>query len=282
MSFGVAALQLDLARGDNRARLADEVAALKRRLGWVDMIVLPELAAFGPGVAHAEPREGPTEAMFADMARAAGVWLVNGSLYEADDDRIYNTATVFAPDGRVAARHRKLYPFLPYEVGVTPGTAPAAFDVPGVGRFGVAICYDIWFPEVARALARDGAEVIVNPVLTNTIDRDVEVALVRATAAANQLYVVSVNVAGAMGMGRSAVFGPGGEAVHLAESAREIIAVDLDLAHVRRCRATGWHGLGQVLKSYRDGPLGTEMRAPALDALGPLEPRPHTRPEGLP
>lgn len=275
-NFAIAGLQLDLPRGDNLARIAEEVSMVRRRFRWVDMVVLGELSCFGPATAHAQPLPGPAEDAFATMARDNGLWLVNGSLFERDGDTVYNTTSVFAPDGSVVARHRKIYPFYPYEVGVTGGIEPTIFDVPGVGRFGLAICYDIWFPEMVRTLAWRGAEIIINPVMTNTIDREIELSIVRAAAATNQAYVVSVNVAGDLGYGRSCVAGPGGEIIYQAGTGREIVAVDLDLAHVRRCRERGWHGLGQPLKSFRDGPQAFEAyeRGPAassaLQELGPL------------
>ena len=68
---------------------------------------------------------------------------------------------------------------MPYEAGVTPGDRFAVFDVPRVGRFGVSVCYDGWFPQTSRSLAWLGAEVIVHPTLTSSIDRDGELALAR-------------------------------------------------------------------------------------------------------
>jgi predicted amidohydrolase len=192
-------------------------------------------------------------------------------------EEVFNTALVIDPSGEVVARCRKLYPFLPYEVGVTPGREPCVFDMPGVGRIGVSICYDMWFPETTRALAWLGAEVVLHPTMTNTIDREAEKAIARASAAQNQLWFVDVNVAGDLGVGGSCVYGPGGEVVHEAGAGREVIGLDLDLGHVRRVRERGWNGLGQTLKSFRDGPgpfapyLPGGRFSPALTALGPLE-----------
>jgi len=183
---------------------------------------------------------------------------VPGSLYERDGDRIYNTSPVINPQGEVVARYRKMFPFLPYEKGVTAGSEFVVFDVPQVGRFGVSICYDMWFPETTRTLAWMGAEAIIHPTMTNTIDRDVELAIARANAAVNQCYFVDINCAGRLGFGRSIVVGPDGSVIHQAGSGHEIIPVELDLELVRRSRRRGLRGLGQVLKSFRD----SEVRFP--------------------
>jgi len=77
------------------------------------------------------------------------------------------------------------------------------FDIPGVGRLGLMICYDGWFPEVARGLALQGAEIIFQPTLTTTPDCEEEFVLARANAIANQCFVVNVNAATTIGGGRS-------------------------------------------------------------------------------
>jgi len=275
--LGVAGLQLDLGPADNIDRIGAEVAAVKRRLPWVDLVLVGELAAFGPRRSQAQPMPGPVEDRFRRIASDNGVWLVPGSIYEAVDERVFNTAPVIDPGGTVVARCRKLYPFLPYEGGVAAGDSPCVFDIPGVGRIGISICYDMWFPETTRALACLGAEVVLHPTLTNTIDRAAELAIARASAAQNQVWFLDINVAGEMGLGRSGVYGPGGEVIHEAGAGREVIALDLDLGHVRRVRARGWMGLGQTLKSFRDGPgpfapyQPGGQASPALTALGPLE-----------
>ena len=275
--IGIAALQLQLAKGDNCDRIAAEVAAVKARLPWVEMVVLGELSLFGASTAFAQPLPGEAEAKMCEAARAAGVWLVPGSLFEQDGGRIYNTAPVIDPTGQVVARYRKIYPFLPYEQGVTAGNEFVVFDVPGVGRFGMSICYDMWFPETIRTLTWMGAEVILHPGMTNTIDRDAELAVARASAVTNQVFFVDIHTAGSLGVGLSGVFGPGGEVIHQAGSGHEVIAVELDLDQVTRVRERGWHGLGQPLKSLRDTPITFPpyrdgfAASPAFSGLGPLE-----------
>lgn len=250
--FGIAALQLECERGDNIARIASEIATLKKVMPWVRMVVVGELAAFGAGTTRAQPMPGPAENRFCEIARKHKVWLVPGSIYERKGSVIFNTAPVIDPAGSVVARYRKQFPFCPYEKGVTPGHEPVVFDVPGVGRFGVSICYDMWFPETTRSMCWLGAEVILHPTMTYTIDRDVELAIARASAATNQCYFVDVNVAGDLGFGRSIVCGPGGEVIHQAGSGREVIVFEIDLAYLRGVRERGWQGLTQPLKSFRD------------------------------
>jgi len=274
--FGVAALQLALDHGDNLDAIAEEVEAVCRRLPWVRMVVLPELCVFGAGLARAQALPGPAEQRLCHIARRHGIWLVPGSLYEKSGELIHNTAPVIDPDGNVVGRYRKMFPFMPYEQGVTPGGEFLVFDVPAVGRFGVSICYDMSFPETTRSLCSLGAEVILHPTMTYTIDRDVELSIARASASTNQCYFVDVNVAGHLGTGRSVICGPGGEVIHQAGNGREVITFEIDFDYLRRVRERGWHGTGQLLKSFRDSqvtfPAYGAGVAPSesLSRLGPL------------
>jgi len=279
--FAVAALQLDLRAEDNVARIGAEVAAVKRRQPWLDMIVLPELSAHGPGIARAEPARGPSETAFRQVAHEQGVWLIPGSVFERHGDHVYNVASVIDPHGTVVARYRKMFPFRPYEEGVSPGDAFCIVPIEGIGRIGVSICYDIWFPETTRSLAWLGVDALICPTLTDTIDRDVECAIARASAACNQCYVVNVNAGAPLGVGRSIVCGPGGEVLHEAGPGYEVAAVELDFDYVARVRRQGWNGLGQPLKSFRDSTVQfpayrRDAPSAALEELGPL-----TRPASL-
>ncbi|MCP4327605.1 MAG: carbon-nitrogen hydrolase family protein [Alphaproteobacteria bacterium] len=274
--FAIGGIQMHVAAAhENVSHMKRQLDLLMARFPWVQMAVFSELAAFGPIPAHAGSFERTEEAM-ASWARHHGIWLVSGSMFEHAGDELYNTSTVFSPDGGIAGRHRKLFPFAPYEQGVTPGTKFLAFDVPKVGRFGVSICYDIWFPETTRTLAAMGVEVLLHPVLTGTIERDVEVCIARATAAMFQCYVFDINGLGAGGYGRSAVFDPAGTLLYQAAGQEELIPIEIDLAQVRRQRETGLRSLGQPLKSFRDRRVEFPVYrrdAPGfeyLDTLGPL------------
>lgn len=281
-TFGIAGLQLRTIPGSNTDMIIEEIDKVMARYSWLEMIVLPELTACGADRALAEPMPGPTEARFRASARTHGIWLLPGSIFETDGERLYNTVPVIDPDGKVVARYRKMFPWEPYEEGVTPGSEFVVFDVPNVGRFGVSNCYDMWFPETIRTLAWMGAEVILHPSLTSSIDRDAEIAMVRAHAAQNQVYFFDVNLAGPLGVGQSCIAGPGGEVIYQADRGREIIPLKLDMNYLADVRRDGWQNLGQPLKSFRDSrvafpPYSEGYASEELQKLGPLEKA--TRPE---
>jgi predicted amidohydrolase len=254
-TFAIAGLQLNGQAGDNTASVLEEIDKVMIRFPWIEMIVLPELTTCGADRSLAESMPGPTEARLRASARSHGIWLVPGSIYEADGDLLYNTVPVIDPDGTVIARYRKMFPWTPYEAGVTPGSDFVVFDVPGVGRFGVSNCYDMWFPETIRSMVWMGAEVILHPSLTSTIDRDAEIAMIKAHGAQNQVYFFDVNLAGPLGVGQSCIAGPGGEVIYQAGREREIMPLKLDLGYLHDVRENGWQNLGQPLKSFRDSEL---------------------------
>ena len=251
--FAIAGIQMPLsAAAENLTAMGRHLDILMARYPWVQMVLFSELAAFGPLPQFAQALPGPAEATFQAMAARHGIWLIPGSLYEKKGGKIFNTAPVIDPRGAVIARYRKLFPFRPYEQATTPGEDFVVFDVPEVGRFGVSICYDMWFPETTRTMAAMGAEVILHPTLTDTIDRDIELAISRASAAQNQCYWFDINGLGAGGVGRSIVVGPSGDVLHQAAGEGEVIPLEIDLDRVRRERDVGLRGLGQPLKSFRD------------------------------
>ena len=244
---------------------------------WIQMIMFSELCAYGPLTHAAQPVPNNFEAEMQAKAKQYGIWLLPGSIFEKTEGKIYNTATVINPQGEIVNRYRKMFPFYPYETGVTPGTEYCVFDVPDVGRFGVSICYDMWFPETIRTLATMGAEVIMHPTLSGTIDREIELSIVRAMASINQCYLFDVNGLDTGGCGRSIVCGPDGRVLHQSEGTEEIIPLELDIERVKRSRELGILRLGQPLKSFRDhlktdqfGIYQNNIATPYLDSLGEL------------
>ncbi|MEW6994061.1 carbon-nitrogen hydrolase family protein [Colwelliaceae bacterium MEBiC 14330] len=273
--FSIAGMQLSLPCGDNLVTIGDEITKTKKRFPWIDMIVLSELCNFGPQKKYASTLPSEAEIFYCQLAKQLNLWIIPGSDYEKSGDKIFNTTSVINNSGEVIKRYRKIFPFSPYESGIACGEDFVVFDVPQ-GRIGVAICYDLWFPEVARNLTCLGAEVLIYPTLTGTIDRNIELSMARATAAMNQCYLLSVNGLGEYGNGQSIMVAPDGSVIHQAGINKEIIPIEIDFNLVRRNRERGLHGLGQPLKSFRDNSITFDFTTKKqrnnseLKQLGPL------------
>ncbi|MDF3309115.1 carbon-nitrogen hydrolase family protein [Rhodococcus sp. T2V] len=256
-------------------RFADQIRAVRDTFPHVELVVVPELllAAEAPLLESrsdwmdrvALPLDGPHLDRICALAAETGLWLVPGSLYERDDNRIYNTAVAVSPLGEVVARYRKVFPWQPYE-HTAPGSEFVVFDIPGTGRIGLAICYDGSFPETARQLAWLGAEVIIQPTLTTTRDREMELVCSRANAWTNQVYVVNVNGADPAGVGASVVVDPEGIIRQQAGSGEEILVDTLDLDAVTRVRTYGTFGLNRPWNQIAR--YGSDIRLPMYEGAG--------------
>jgi formamidase len=191
------------------------------------------------------------------VAAATGLWIVAGSVYErGEDGAIHNTVPVLSPSGDLVAAYRKVFTWQPHE-GCTPGTGFVTFDIPGLGRLGLANCYDASFPETCRALARMGAEAVVHVSLTTTSDRSAEIVLARANAIFNQLYFVSVNAAQPAGLGRSLIVDPEGLVRQQAGECEELMTDVLDLDAVGRVRELGTAGVSRMWDQIERGGAGS-------------------------
>ena len=281
-TLSIAALQTAPVPGDPDATvraLGDRLPTVRATAPHAQLVVLPELhlaalplpssdhSGYAAEVATEVP--GPLTDSLAELAREAGVWLVPGSLYERADGRLHNTVVVLSPDGELVARYRKVFPWQPHESCV-PGDRFVTFDIPDVGRIGLAVCYDGNFPETFRQLAWMGAEAVLQPTLTTTSDRDAELVLARANAIFNQLYVVSVNAAAPAGLGRSLIVDPEGIVRLAAGDSEELLTDVLDLDAVPRVRQFGTAGVSRMWEQI-------ERQGPALELPmygGRIRPRP--------
>ncbi|WP_217551212.1 carbon-nitrogen hydrolase family protein [Streptomyces sp. GbtcB6] len=265
---------------DPLSGFAEDVGEVLARFPQTRLVAYPELHLCGtdgpPAESEsrlqdaAEPLDGPRVRQLAELAGDLGVWLFPGTVCERGPaGELFNTALAFSPQGRLAAHYRKVFPWRPFEP-YAPGDRFVVLDLPDTGRVGFAICYDAWFPEVARHLAWMGAEVIVNPVMTTSADRAQELVLARANAIVNQVYVVSVNTAGPLGTGRSLVVDPEGRVrVQAADSAPTVLTDVLDLDDVTRVRTFGTAGLNRMWNQFTEADAPIDL--PLYD--GRLDPR---------
>src|SRR5215468_11148413 len=132
--FLIAGIQMPVsATGNNIAAMLAQTEKAMAIFPGTDMIVFSELAAHGPLPRQMSHDPASDEAAFQNLAARHRVWLVPGTMFVRRDDKIYNHATVIAPDGSVAGRYDKMFPFAPFEMGVSGGTEFLVFDVPQVG-----------------------------------------------------------------------------------------------------------------------------------------------------
>jgi predicted amidohydrolase len=233
---------------------AREILSATPRL---NMLVFPEIHLFGccdeaddPNEwlrAAAQPLDGPRMRTLSETAADLGVWLIPGSVAElAEDGRIYNTEVVFDANGVLVASYRKVFPWRPYETW-SSGHEFVVFDMPGIGRGGLSICYDAWFPESTRSVAWMGAEFVVNVVKTIGSDRKQERILAQANAIANQVFMLSVNAAGPVGAGGSIAADPEGTVVaDLPTADCGLLTFEIDLDDVTRVRTHGTEGMNRM------------------------------------
>jgi predicted amidohydrolase len=219
-SFLASAVQMS-AGPDKAANLAVAAELVAKAAGaGAELVALPEVFAWrGPQErepAMAEPLTGLIANRMADLARQLGVWIVAGSLLEtaespsATREKCHNTSVLFGPDGSRLATYRKIHLFdidLDGRLEVREsrtrlGGESICSVATELGHLGLAICYDLRFPELFRALATAGAEIVVLPsAFTASTGKAHWHTLVKARAIENQCYVIAPNQYGSSAMG---------------------------------------------------------------------------------
>ena len=213
-----------------------------------DLVVLPELWPNG-GFTYrnweptAEPLDGPLVNAFGNAARDLGAYVHMGSFVERrTDGSLTNTSVLFGPDGGRLAVYRKmhLFGFADGEPAyLTAGTDVVTVDT-DFGRWGLATCYDLRFPEMFRRLVDDGAELVIVPAAWPLARIGHWSVLARARAIENQLVVIAVNTSGHQGGlqigGASVVVDARGAVLAEAGVDAELLQVDVDLSDVAAWR----------------------------------------------
>lgn len=231
----------------NFARAADFVAEAARR--GSDLVVLPELWNTAYDLEHASDHAAPLAQSadaagafgdFARLARENRVWLV-GSLLEGRNGRHYNTAVLYSPTGELQADYSKIHlvPMLDEHLYLAEGQKRTLAETPW-GKAGLAICYDLRFPELFRRYALDGARLLLLPAEWPHPRQSHWRTLLRARAIENQCYVIACNrVGSSKGVnfcGASAVIDPWGEALVEAGESETLLTVTFDPTFVDTVR----------------------------------------------
>jgi predicted amidohydrolase len=267
--------------------MAERAAAL-----GVELLVLPELWSCGYVPAtladdarrDAEPLSGPRARRLSEAARRHALFFAAGSVPErGDDGHLYDTALVFDPAGRLVARHRKahLYPPAIEHAVFTPGDRLTTFTDPALGTVGLLVGFDGDVPEVARALARRGARLVLVPSACE-VERSTEWELVHpALALVHGQWWVQANQAGSHGsstlLGASRIIAPTGTVVTAAGEAVPGLAGPAELVVHRIDLGLAAHGggLAALLEAgrrpelYTDGP---ETETGGAQPLGSVVP----------
>ncbi len=253
---------------NNRKRLAEGIGELAQQ--GAQLIVLQELhnSLYFCQTENvdcfdlAEPIPGPSTRFFGDLAKKHGVVIVT-SLFERRAAGLYhNTAVVLESDGTIAGKYRKMHipddPAYYEKFYFTPGDLGFHPIDTSVGRLGVMVCWDQWYPEAARLMALQGAEMLIYPTAigyetSDTADEQLRqrtawTTVQRGHAVANGLPVVAVNrvgheddpsrqTGGIEFWGSSFVAGPQGELCYQAPDNEEVrTIVDIDLTHSEHVR----------------------------------------------
>jgi len=243
----VALGQMDVVWGDPQANLAQvEAWTVAAAQHGADVIVFPELWSTGydlqRAVAHAAPLDGGIFAATAALARAHGIAIVGSCLAQLGGGRIGNTAVYQDATGQALGVYSKahLFRLMQEEQYLTAGDHLTLFDA-GWGMVGLAICYDLRFPELLRAYALAGATAVFLPAEWPHPRGEHWRTLLRARAIENQMFVIACNRVGRdpnnLFCGRSCVIDPAGAVLVEGDEQPQLLFATLDLAQVAHTRA---------------------------------------------
>ena len=206
-----------------------------------DLVIFPELFLSGYNLGQrvhglAEERDGPSVRRLCRMAASSGVAIITG-YPERQGSVVYNSAVAISADGQIVGHHRKVYLFGEREKALfRPGGGFYVFEIAG-RKCGLAICYDIEFPEVTRDMKRQGAEIVFVPTANMKPYLDVPTTLARARALENGVAIVYANLCGSEGdqhyTGLSAIIAPDGKDVVRAGTDVAVLTGDLGPALAR-------------------------------------------------
>jgi len=249
----VALIQLAVSTdpAENRSRISDRLDRLGRSAQRPDLVVLPEAAMceYGPPErdlsAVAEDLDGPFVAALGSGAQRLGGTVIAGMFERSTTSpRPYNTVVVVAPDGSLLASYRKIHLFDSFghreSDQLSPGDVTSVVVPVADRRVGLMTCYDVRFPELARALVDSGADTLCVPAawVRGPLKESQWSILLRARAIENTAYVIGCGQCGEGYVGLSMVVDPWGVVLNAAGAHEATVTAELDSEHLRRARRT--------------------------------------------
>lgn len=204
-----------------------------------DLVVFPEMwpigyASFERYAEEAEPLDGAFVIALRQAARGKKCWLLPGSFPEILDGRLYNTTMLIGPDGEIKGVYRKIHVF-GYQSRekelVSEGPTPVIVETP-FGKVGLAICYDLRFPELFRYYAKHGVTMFIVPASWPSARREAWELFATARAHENMCWMLACN-----SHADSLIIAPTGEVMAKGAARRESVTAEIDLALVGRTRA---------------------------------------------
>jgi omega-amidase len=253
--FKIAICQLRVT-GEKDANLDRTKRSIRKAVSLYgpEMVILPEMfnCPYGYGYfkRFAETYPGISTDMLSSLALELGIYIIGGSIPESSGGKIYNTSYAFDRKGRLLAKHRKIHLFDAHITGgisfqesrhISPGRDMTVFDT-DLCRTGVAICYDMRFPELIRKMTLDGALLIIIPAAFNMTTGPAHWHITARTRALdNQVYFACASPArdtgsGYIVYGHSLIADPWGKVIIEASHDEEIICADIDLEELGRIR----------------------------------------------
>lgn len=277
--FTLAGVQMDPTLMDKEANLAGMIDAVEQAAAkQARLVVFPECALTGYGfdsleeaLPYAESIPGPSTRLLAGLCRRTQAYLVLGML-EKEGDRCFNAAALIGPEG-VVGKYRKVHlPYLGVDRFVAPGDLGFGVHQTPVGRIGLNICYDGSFPESARTMALQGADMILLPTNWPTGAEEFAEILVNARGLENHVFSVAVNRVGRERgfrfIGRSRIADPSGRTLAVAGPDEEtIIFAEIDPSTARDkhiTRVPGKHEINRF-KDRRPQYYGRIVEASDVD-----------------
>ena len=231
--------QTDPIRGDIRRNLETLDRLCEQAvLAGADLLALPELALTGYNIfaqLDVLADDGTLQRQVAELARRHGLFLLFGVAQRHVDGNLRNSAVLIGEDGTTLASYHKRHLWDEEARHFTPGEALCVVET-RLGRLGLMICYDNEFPEMARALAQSGAQVILSPTANMLPNAERQILQIRARAIDNQCFVACINRAGREDnlhyCGHSLVAGPDGEVIGQLGTHTGTLMIDIDLQQI--------------------------------------------------